>query len=79
MGSHPEKTWEKDGINWLKDEHMLPSQLPHAHIFRFACQSQWFGSDAVNQRLRSMGDVLLASLLSIRQVRENSDHSSLTF
>jgi hypothetical protein len=47
---------------------MLPDALPTARILRFGYDSQWFGDNAIKQRLSTVAESLLHSLQSERKV-----------
>jgi len=70
IGVHPDDTWcwkvgtgsEKQYVNWLKDEKMLPSAVPKARILRFGYMSKWFGDDSILQRVSRVASRLLDAL-----------------
>jgi hypothetical protein len=70
IGVHPDDTWcwkvgtgsEKQYVNWLKDEKMLPSAIPKARILRFGYMSKWFGDDSILQRVSRVASRLLDAL-----------------
>ncbi|RDW91519.1 hypothetical protein BP5796_02684 [Coleophoma crateriformis] len=76
IGAHPDDTWCKkvspDGteakyVNWLKDDHMLPSIAPNARILRYGYESRWFGNDAIRQKA---SDVAKRFLIALRRERK---------
>ena len=73
IGADPDRTWTRDGVNWLRDKEMLPQTIPQARIMRFGYESQWLGREAIQQRLPLVADQLLRSLTSSRKVPRNSD------
>ncbi|KAM0213594.1 hypothetical protein ACHAQD_009247 [Fusarium lateritium] len=64
IGVDPTNTWThpKTNKNWLRDETMLPQELPSARIMAFAYNSVWYGDDAVKQSLESVANSLLRDL-----------------
>lgn len=68
IGADPDRTWTRDGVNWLRDEEMLPQAVPQARIMRFGYESQWLGREAIQQRLPLVADQLLRSLMGSRKV-----------
>lgn len=68
IGADPDRTWTTGGVNWLKDEYMLPAALPNSRILRFGYESQWLGKDAIQQRLSSVAEQLLRGLMETRKV-----------
>ncbi|KAI4191398.1 MAG: hypothetical protein LQ348_003532 [Seirophora lacunosa] len=67
IGADPDRTWTTGGVNWLKDEYMLPAALPNSRILRFGYESQWLGKDAIQQRLSSVAEQLLRGLMETRK------------
>lgn len=47
---------------------MLPTAIPESRILRFGYASQWFGKDAINQRLPIVAEQLLRGLAVMRKV-----------
>ena len=47
---------------------MLPQALPRARIMRFGYNSQWFGENAIKQRLSTVAEALLRALRAERKV-----------
>jgi hypothetical protein len=72
IGADPDRTWTRDGVNWLRDENMLPQAVPQARIMRFGYESQWLGREAIQQRLPVVADQLLRSLTGSRKVQRVS-------
>lgn len=72
IGADPDRTWTRDGVNWLRDEKMLPQAVPQARIMRFGYESQWLGREAIQQRLPLVADQLLRSLMGCRKVHRIS-------
>jgi len=68
IGADPDCTWTANGMNWLKDESMLPHDIPTARIMRFGYEPQWLSDDSVQQRLSLVADQLLHSLDGYRTV-----------
>lgn len=74
IGAHPDDTWckniapddqDKQYVNWLESEEMLPSIAPQARIMRYGYESQWFGdnkSSTVRLRASTIADQLLHEL-----------------
>lgn len=81
IGAHPDNTWcknvapdgqDKQYVNWLENEEMLPSIAPQARIMRYGYESQWFGdnkSSTVRLRASTIADQLLHELNFEREVR----------
>lgn len=65
-----EATGEERKINWLKDENMLPLDIPNARIMTFNYESKWI-MDAPKQGRFSCAEQLLTALDNQR--REASD------
>jgi hypothetical protein len=65
-----EETGEERKINWLKDENMLPLDIPNARIMTFNYESKWI-ADAPKQGRFSCAEQLLTALDNQR--REVSD------
>ncbi|RDW60746.1 hypothetical protein BP6252_12129 [Coleophoma cylindrospora] len=85
IGAHPDDTWCKkvgsDGaeakyVNWLKDDHMLPSIAPNARVLRYGYESQWFGNDAIRQKA---SDVAKRFLIALRRERKDCQNRPLIF
>jgi hypothetical protein len=62
------KVEEVKTTNWLESLEMLPKAVPRARIMRFGYESQWHGKDAVKQRLPTVAQRLLYSLVQERKV-----------
>jgi hypothetical protein len=56
-----EATGEERKINWLKDENMLPFDIPNARIMTFNYESKWI-ADAPKQGRFSCAEQLLTAL-----------------
>ncbi|KAF2148017.1 hypothetical protein K461DRAFT_248275 [Myriangium duriaei CBS 260.36] len=69
LGANVDWTWVwKDGdkhIHWLRDAHMLPSQIPRARIIAYNYDSRWH-SDAPRTRISLCGKDLVYSLQTFR-------------
>ncbi|KAG9657518.1 hypothetical protein KCV03_g10181, partial [Aureobasidium melanogenum] len=88
IGAHPDNTWcknvapdgqDKQYVNWLENEEMLPSIAPQARIMRYGYESQWFGdnkSSTVRLRASTIADQLLHEL---NFEREDFPHRPLIF
>ncbi len=71
LGANPDWAWtwkraataseEEIHVNWLRDEDMLPSKIPHARILTFNYESTWH-KDAPRQRRSLCADQLLTAL-----------------
>lgn len=59
---------EECDVNWLKDENMLPKVVPNAQIIRYGYESQWFGEEAISQKVPTVAQRLLLSLKRNREV-----------
>jgi hypothetical protein len=70
IGASPEHTWTVDGVNWIRDEHMLPSSIPNSRILCFGYESTWLGKGAIQQRLPLVAEQLLHALLTERKARQ---------
>jgi hypothetical protein len=68
IGANPDYTWTTSGINWLEHPSMLPEAVPKARIMRFGYDSQWFGENAIKQRLSTVAGGLLGALRAERNV-----------
>lgn len=68
IGANPDTTWVKSDVNWLKDKHMLPEVIPNARVLRLGYESQWFGTEAIQQRLPLVAEQLLRGLVQLRTV-----------
>ncbi|KAL4942952.1 hypothetical protein BDV06DRAFT_154049 [Aspergillus oleicola] len=64
-------TWMCRGVHWLRDESMLPRAIPKARILVYGYRSQWFGPDAVDIRLSTIGRDLLGAIKVDRQDAKN--------
>jgi len=81
IGAHPNDTWcqkvkasectEEGYINWLQDERMLPSSVPHSRILRYGYESQWFGDAAISNKASTVAQRLLLALKRERRVCAN--------
>ncbi|KAI4136790.1 MAG: hypothetical protein LQ341_005446, partial [Variospora aurantia] len=78
IGAHPDDTWCKKVdtgssteryVNWLSDARMLPAVVPDARIMRYGYQSQWFGDEAISQKVSTVAQRLLLNLRRDRKVR----------
>jgi hypothetical protein len=58
----PKKTWKTQGVNWLKDAHMLPNIVPESRIMLFEYESEYQGESAIAQRLSLIAERLLLEL-----------------
>jgi len=85
IGSHPDDTWCKNVssnpetsqyVNWLKDQHMLPSVIPNARILRYGYESGWFGENAINQKTTTVANRFL---IALRRAREEFPFRPLIF
>ena len=47
---------------------MLPGAIPNTRTLQLGYESQWFGSEAIQQRLPLVADQLLRGLMSLRTV-----------
>lgn len=47
---------------------MLPKAIPNTRTLQFGYESQWFGHEAIQQRLPLVADQLLHGLLGLRTV-----------
>lgn len=76
IGANPDKTWETQGGNWLRDSYMLPQAIPKSRIMRFGYGSLWFGASPVKQRMSALAQNLLVALFRSRKVRKyfDTDH-----
>lgn len=71
LGANPDWAWTRkiagkpDGkeiyVNWLKDDHLLPSKIPNARIMTFNYESRWH-KDAPRQRRALCATQLLTAL-----------------
>lgn len=78
IGAHPDDAWRKKVdtgssteryVNWLSDTDMLPAVVPDARIMRYGYQSQWFGDEAISQKVSTVAQRLLLNLRRDRKVR----------
>ncbi|KAG2413353.1 hypothetical protein HFD88_002542 [Aspergillus terreus] len=76
IGAHPDDTWCKrvstedhgpEYVNWLADTRLLPSVAPTSRIMRYGYHSQWFGEDAIRQKVSVVADRFLRALKRERQ------------
>ncbi|KAK7963486.1 hypothetical protein PG988_010460 [Apiospora saccharicola] len=69
IGVDPVSAWQHrtTKANWLKEETMLPKQLPRARIMTYGYQSYWFGDDAVNISIEGVASSLLQDLDDARE------------
>jgi hypothetical protein len=63
---------KKIRTNWLESPDMLPKAIPKARIMRYGYDSQWFGENAVKQRLATVAKELLFWLEQARRVSFSS-------
>lgn len=47
---------------------MLPDSIPKTRIFQFGYESEWFGREAIQQRLPLVAEQLLHGLMGLRKV-----------
>lgn len=71
LGAHPDYTWTAGDVNWLRDEHMLPREIPNSRILRFGYESRWLGKEAIQQKLPLVADQLLRNMMASRKVWRN--------
>ena len=65
LGAHPDDTWrQRNGVNWLEDDNMLPEAMPDARIMRFGYYSQWFGTESISRNVGDIASRLLEELLN---------------
>jgi hypothetical protein len=73
LGTESPRTWEykKDGggvVNWLADGDMLPAAVPHAKIFTYDWDANYF-QDAPVETLLGHGETLLSLVATCRGPR----------
>jgi surfactin synthase thioesterase subunit len=62
LNGHWNDTWTSSGgVNWLRDEGFLPSQIPYARIMSYGYKSSVFGTKTL-ARIDNFADGLLAQL-----------------
>ncbi|KAF2733551.1 hypothetical protein EJ04DRAFT_438762, partial [Polyplosphaeria fusca] len=84
IGAHPDDTWCKNvgtaesprWVNWLEAKDMLLAVAPSARIMRYGYQSQWFGDEAMRQKVSTVAQRLLVAL---RRNREKYPFRPLLF
>ena len=77
LGAHPDFSWCKNigteekpiWFNWLIEDGMLPAVAPHARIIRYGYHSEWFGQDAIRQKISTVAHRLLLALRRKRMVK----------
>ena len=70
LGAVPLITWneKRSGVNWLKDDHMLPGKLPQARIMTFGYDSIYISKNPVRTSVQNIANKLLEALNSCRKV-----------
>ncbi|KAI9778778.1 MAG: hypothetical protein M1839_007868 [Geoglossum umbratile] len=86
LGASPERAWVRTvsvsgnvkGVNWLKDEDMLPVEIPSARIMTFNYESKW-SVDAPQQRRTGCARQLLEALRNRRNEEKDTKYRPLIF
>jgi len=74
IGANVDTTWTTKEVNWISDDKMLPQEQPTARIMTFSYDSQWLGSESIDQRCSLIADHLLAHLKTRRQIEVDIFH-----
>ena len=61
-------------INWLKDENMLPAEIPSARILAFNYASQWLRTNS-QVRVQTIATQLLRAVHEERQLKSTEAHN----